>query len=299
MINLQNHLVWHSWEPKPFRYFTVREPKKREIAAPAFADRVLHHAVVNVIEPLFERKFLSCSFACRKGKGTYAAVNMAQKYIESVAARHKRPYIFKGDIKSYFASIPHWFIKNQYRRVIRCPETLWLVDRIVDTGSPNGVGLPIGALTSQLLANVNLDALDHFAKEHLGIKYYLRYMDDFIAICANKNDAQNAFWDLRIYAECDMGLTLNHKSRIFPLNRGLNFCGYRIWYDHRLPRKRNVRRMRRRLRKMCRLYKQKHITSAAVKQVWASFLGYTKHCSCHATRVSLWQELNHILHKED
>lgn len=298
LINLQNHLVWHSWEPKPFRYFTVREPKKREIAAPAFADRVLHHAVVNVIEPLFERKFLSCSFACRKGKGTYAAVNMAQKYIESVAARHKRPYIFKGDIKSYFASIPHWFIKNQYRRVIRCPETLWLVDRIVDTGSPNGVGLPIGALTSQLLANVNLDALDHFAKEHLGIKYYLRYMDDFIAICANKNDAQNAFWDLQIYAECDMGLTLNHKSRIFPLNRGLNFCGYRIWYDHRLPRKRNVRRMRRRMKKLCAIYRSGGIASDNVRSAWASFLGYMKHCEGHKTTLLIWKELIDILRRD-
>lgn len=248
-----------------------------------------------MVEPLFERKFLSCSFACRKEKGTHAAINMAQRYIEAAAARYKKPYIFKGDIKSYFASIPHLFIKKQYRRVIRCPETLWLLDKIVDTGSPNGIGLPIGALTSQLLANVNLDSLDHYAKEHLNIKYYLRYMDDFIVICANKNDAQNVFWDLRIYAECYMGLTLNQKSRIFPLNKGLNFCGYRIWRDHRLPRKRNVRRMRRRMKKLCRMYRTGAIPAENVKAAWASFLGYMKHCNGHKTKLEIWQELNETL----
>lgn len=295
LINLQNHLIWHSWTPEPFRYFTVHEPKKREIAAPAFPDRVLHHAFVRVIEPLFERRFLPCSFACRKGKGTHAAVDLAERYIRSACKQYERPYIFKGDIKSYFASIPHEYVKAQYRRTIRCADTLWLMDKLIDTGAPNGVGLPIGALTSQILANVVLDPMDHYAKERLKVKRYLRYMDDFIAVCPSKVEAKHIFWELRFYAEYQIGLELNPKSRIQPISKGLNFCGYRIWPGLRLPRKGNVGRMRKRIRRMCKLYLSCNVEFKAILQVWASFMGYMSHCNSRLSSRAVAMDLLHSL----
>lgn len=299
LINIQNSLVWHEWKPSVMHRFVIYEPKRREIAAPAFADRVVHHALVQIIEPLFERRFLSCSYACRSRKGTQAAVGAAQRYIREANAKYKNPYIFKGDMKSYFASIPHDVLKDQYRKAIRCKETLWLLDLIVDTGIDGDRGLPIGALTSQLLANVMLDPMDHFAKEHLKLKYYLRYMDDFVAICEDRWKAQEAFYELENYAEFKLGLKLNAKSGIFPLSKGLNFCGYRTWPTHRLPRKRNVRRMRRRIRALCKMLCVNKITKESVMQVWASFLGYMKHCNGHKTKVEIWREMNGILRRKE
>jgi len=298
LINLQNHLIWHSWQSQPYRYFTVYEPKMREIAAPAFCDRVLHHALVQVIGPLFERRFMGCSFACRKNKGTHSAVDMAEHYLRMAKAKYKSPYIVKGDIKSYFASIPHVFLKEQYRRTIRCKDTLWLMDRIVDTGAEHGVGVPIGALTSQLMANIVLDPLDHYAKEVMGIMYYLRYMDDFIAICRDKSEARYVYFEMERFVEMDIGLKLNPKSRIQPISKGLNFCGYRMWPTHRLPRKRNVRRMRKRLLRMCRLYKHGALNKEAIMQVWASFLGYMKHCNSLNTVINISKDVDKKLKGE-
>lgn len=298
LINLQNHLIWHSWQPQPYRRFIVYEPKMREIAAPAFCDRVLHHALVQVIGPLFERRFMNCSFACRKAKGTHAAVDMAEHYLRVARAKYERPYIFKGDIKSYFASIPHAFLKAQYRRTIRCKDTLWLMDRIVDTGAEYGTGVPIGALTSQLMANIVLDPLDHYAKETMGLPYYLRYMDDFIAICKDKPEARRAFFDLGRFVEVNIGLKLNPKSGIQPISKGLNFCGYRTWPTHRLPRKRNVRRMHKRLLKMCSLHKRGALDKEAIMQAWASFLGYMKHCSGLNTIIGIKKDINEKLKGE-
>lgn len=149
LITAHNELVWHMWKPRPFREFIVYEPKKRLIHAPQFSDRVIHHALVRVIEPLFERKMISNSFACRKGLGTHKAVSTAQKYARAVS-RSGRFWFLKGDIHHYFPSIDHEALKKIIRRTVRDKDTLWLIDTIIDESGFPGVGLPIGTLTSQL-----------------------------------------------------------------------------------------------------------------------------------------------------
>lgn len=297
LINIQNHLIYKTWTPHPFREFTVYEPKRRDISAPVFRDRIVHHALCRVIEPYFERRFVGCSYACRVGLGTHAAVHAAQKYIKRAASG---AYIFKGDISRYFYSISHDLLRSQYRRVIQCKDTLWLMDTIVNQGGSNGVGIPIGALTSQLLANIALDPLDHYVKDVLGAQRYARYMDDFIVVADTKAEARDYWWQIQNYVEFKLGLTLNPKSCIQPLNKGLNFCGYRIWPTHTLPRKRNIRRVKKRLRKMINLYHTGKCTEHAINQVWASYLGYMKHCNGHDTVVSTQSELNQKIqsHKE-
>ena len=297
LITAHNELVWHMWKPRPFREFIVYEPKKRLIHAPQFSDRVIHHALVRVIEPLFERKMISNSFACRKGLGTHNAVSTAQKYARAVS-RSGRFWFLKGDIHHYFPSIDHEALKKIIRRTVRDKDTLWLIDTIIDESGFPGVGLPIGTLTSQLFANIYLDAFDHYMKDILGIKHYLRYMDDFIVFGNSKSELRSIFDLARRWLKTNLNLTLNHKTRIIPDAEGCDFCGYRIWTTHRLPRKRNVSRMRRRMKKLCKMYRRGVIPAENVRAAWASFLGYMKHCDGYRTKLLMWKELIDILRRD-
>jgi retron-type reverse transcriptase len=278
LIELHEHLKWRSWQPGKPRIFTVKEPKRRDITAPPFADRIVHHALVRVVEPLFERRFIFDSYACRKGKGTHAAVHRAQQFLR----RAKRNwgdgiYIIHADVKSYFASIDHGVAEQAIARVIRDPDVLWLWRQIMaGYGFDGGMGLPVGALTSQLVANVVLDRVDHTLKDSAGEPYYLRYMDDMVAICRDKAHARAVLE--RIADECAvLKLRLNPKSRYEPWQRGLDFCGYRIWPTHILPRKRNIRRWRRRLRKLRRGYEEGNLELDDARKMVMSCIAYYKH----------------------
>jgi retron-type reverse transcriptase len=288
LIELHEHLKWRSWQPGKPRVFTVKDPKWRDITAPPFADRIVHHALVRVVEPLFERRFIFDSYACRKGKGTHAAVHRAQQFLR----RAKRNwgdgiYIVHVDVKSYFASIDHGVAEQAIARVIRDQDVLWLWRQIMaGYGFDGGVGLPVGALTSQLVANVVLDRVDHALKDDAGEPYYLRYMDDMVAICRDKAHARAVLE--RIADECAaLKLRLNPKSRYEPWQRGLDFCGYRIWPTHILPRKRNIRRWRRRLRNLRDDYAAGRCDLGAAQQTISSLIAYSRHASASRTLAGL------------
>ncbi|MDR1917230.1 MAG: reverse transcriptase/maturase family protein [Synergistaceae bacterium] len=283
LFTLQHELLAHTWTPRPFRRFMIREPKAREIAAPAFRDRVVHHALVAVINPLLDGKMISASFACRVGLGTHAAVAKAREYIRECHAKYGEFFILKGDVSRYFYSIDHTTLKGIFRRTIRCKDTLWLMDRIVDNDGSTDVGIPIGALTSQLFANVYLDQMDHYVKEVLKEQYYLRYMDDFVFMHPSKDRLHELKDIAEDYLNTRLKLRLNPKTSIFPQAHGLDFCGYRIWATHTLPRKRNVYRMRRRLRRMAGLYASGKISRETVESVLFSWFGYMQHCDSYQT----------------
>lgn len=284
LVNLQNHLIWKSWKPGKPREFVVKEPKLRLIQAPPFADRVIHHALVRVVNPLFERKFISDSYACRVGMGTQAAVARAQHFMR-VAKRNYGPgvYVLKADISRFFASIRHHVLLGEIERTISDKNVLWLWRQIINGyGNETGIGLPVGALTSQLGANILLNRLDHVAKDQMGIKHYVRYMDDFIAVLPDKACAAAALAELSIEVTA-LSLALNPKTAIHPWQRGLDFCGYRIWPTHLLPRKRNIKRARASFRQLMTLYRQGQIDPQYVRQRVCSFLAYTKHCNARRT----------------
>lgn len=284
LVNLQNHLIWHSWTPGQQREFVVFEPKRRAIQAPPFEDRIVHHALVRVIEPLFERRFINDSYACRRDKGTQKAVAQAQHFIR--IARHcwgDKVYIVKADISKYFASIQHQVLMREVQRIISDPNVLWLFSAILAAyGHDHDRGLPVGALTSQLGANIVLNRLDHIAKDDLGIRHYIRYMDDFVAILPDKSTAQAILARLSIVVH-ELGLELNPKTAILPWQRGLDFCGYRIWPTHILPRKRNIKRARKDFRVLARRYEAGLIGLPDVRQRVASFIAYAKHCDSRDT----------------
>lgn len=283
LINIQNHLVWGSWHPGPASQFVIREPKRREIQAPPFADRVVHHALVRVVEPLFERRFVKHSYACRRGKGVQRAIMALQRMERRATRNWATPYVVKADIKSFFASIRHDVLFGLVERVVSCPQTLALWRAVVSGyGHENGVGLPVGALTSQLGANIMLDHLDHVLTDQCGHGRYLRYMDDFILLAPSKAAA----WEMlgqAIQTLSGLGLALNPKTAVFPLRCGVDFCGYRVWPTHILPRKRNIRRARRAFRTMAARYSRGEIGLGYVWPRIASFLAYTKHCNAART----------------
>lgn len=284
LMELQDQLLSKTWEPGQQREFVVKEPKLRLIQAPPFADRVIHHALVRVVGPLFERKFIHDSYACRIGKGTQAAVARAQHFMR-VAKRNWGDdcYILKADISRFFASIRHHVLLAEIERTLADPDALWLWRQIIaGYGHESGIGLPVGALTSQLGANIMLNRLDHFAKDQLGLKFYVRYMDDFVAILPGKAAAADAMKALagEVNALC---LALNPKTAIHPWQRGLDFCGYRIWPTHILPRKRNVKRARLSFRQLAARYQAGQVDQEHVRQRVNSFLAYTKHCSAART----------------
>lgn len=297
LTNLLSHLVWRTWQPGPAREFVVREPKLRAIQAPPFADRVLHHALVRVIEPIFERKFIYDSYACRTGKGTQACVHRTQHFVRLARRRWgDGVYVIKADISKYFASIQHDVLMHEIGRVISDTDVLWLWRQIIKGyGHEHGVGLPVGSLTSQLAANIVLNRLDHCAKDELGLKYYVRYMDDFVAVTQSKQHAQQTLQRLGAMVEA-LGLRLNPKTAYHPWQRGIDFAGYRIWPTHILPRKRNIKRARADFKRMATLYRKGAITPERVRQRVNAFTAYTKHCSAEQTTRAVLRELDFSAH---
>lgn len=291
LIIIQNELIWNMWSPHEGRAMIIHEPKRRYIYAPQFRDRVVYHALVDVVRKYFEKKFIFHSYACRKGKGNHNAVQYVQRKMHGVETKYPGSYALKCDIRSYFASIDHEILKSLFRKTIRDNKVLNLLDIIIDKSEFNHVGLPLGALTSQLFANVYLNELDHYIKEDLLVRYYARYMDDFIIIHHDKAFLSRLKDDIEQFVNSELRLQMNPKTAMFPLNKGIDFCGYRIFTDHILPRKRNIKRARRRLKKLCRLYAENRIELNDFKSCLMSFLGYVKHCDSKKTVDQVLDEL--------
>lgn len=291
LINLHQHLVWQSWRPSPPREFTVLEPKMRMIQAPPFEDRIVHHALVDLVEPLFERRFIHHSYACRKGRGTHAAILALQKMLRRCRQQWASVYVVQADVRQFFASINHRAAMDSVARVIDCPDALGLWRTILSGyGHEDGIGLPVGALTSQLTANITLDGVDHEMTDGHGAGRYLRYMDDIIILCSSKAEAWQRMEQLR-ESLARRGLSLNPKSQVRPASAGVDWCGYRTWSTHILPRKRNVKRFRTRLRQLQRRYAAGDASLEEVKQQVHCLLAYTQHCHARRTTNSILNQL--------
>lgn len=281
LVNIHNHLIWKSYRPGAYRYFTIHEPKERLIAALPFTDRVVQHALCNILEPIHERSMIRDSYACRVGKGVLAGVNRMTQFLRDAHKRWGRVYCLKADVRKYFPSIHHEVMKKLLRRRIACPDTLCLAYSFIDIPDAD-VGLPIGSLTSQIWANVYFDPVDHFIKECLRVQYYIRYMDDFIILYHDKAALRRMLLDIADFLKNKLRLQLNQKTQIFPLGpRCIDFLGYRIHPTHRLLRKGNVRRTKRKLRKYSRLYAERAIDLDQITPSVMSWLGHAKHADTY------------------
>lgn len=295
LFQLQREITEGTYRTGEYRYFRVFEPKERTVAALPYRDRVAQHALIGTIEPIFERTFHSDSYACRPGKGMHAGADKAQQFLRQVERGHGRAYVLKADISKYFASIDHGVIKRLFRRRIGCPQTLAMLEEIIDSSAVEGdlapKGLPIGNLTSQLAANVYLHELDDFVKHGLREKRYLRYMDDFCVIHHDKAHLHQIRAQIEHFLWDQLRLKTNHKTQVFPVSkasgRGLDFLGYKIWPHARRVRKDSVLRMRKKLRHLQRQYAVGAIELDDVRQVVASWIGHASHADSQNLRKEL------------
>lgn len=291
LIEIQESLIHKTHRTGPYHRFFVYEPKKREIASLPLKDRVVQHALVAVLTPLFEPGFIDQSFACRVGKGAHKGADEVQRYIREVKREYGTVYALKADISKYFPSICHDAMKRIIRKRIVCADTLWLIDSIIDSAADNGDimprGIPIGNLTSQLMANIYLNELDRFAKHTLGARRYLRYMDDFAIIHHDKDYLHAARRDIEDFLWAQLGLRTNSKTQVFPVGdggRALDFLGYRIWPSHRALRKDSINRMKRKMRRMAAQYHRGEITWDDIDPVIMSWIGHARHADTYNLR---------------
>ncbi len=223
--SLQKQVLTSEIETENYRYFTIYDPKKRLICAVPFAQRVLHHALMNVCHRFFDRVQIYDSYASRLGKGTYAALDRARKF------QKRHCWFLKLDFVKYFDSLDHLILKDQLNRMFKDKRLLAIFEKIIDSHySEKNRGVPIGNLTSQYFANHYLSDLDHFVKEKLKIPAYVRYMDDIILWHDQKAILLNAGLSLKKYSEQKLDLTL----KPFCLNKniqGLPFLGYLLYPD--------------------------------------------------------------------
>lgn len=290
LIRLQQLLLWDMWRPRPMRSFSVHRPKTRLIEAPDFRDRVVHHALALVCEPLFERRFIAHSYACRPGKGTHRATAHIQSMLRDARRRWGRVYVLQCDVRKFFPSIEHDRLLSTIERVVADRRVLNVWRRAIERDD-QATGMPVGSLTSQLAGNVFLDPLDHWVKDGLGVRHYARYMDDWVILGPDKDGLHDLREAIRERLASDRGLTLHPKSRVYAATEGVDFCGYRTWTTHILPRKRNLTAARRRLRRLGQRYASGEIGRERVDATVASFLGYTKHCAGARSTASIMAEL--------
>lgn len=232
LLEIREQLLEGAWRQRPYRQFTIYEPKARVISALDFCDRLVQHALVNVIGPLFEAGLLPYTVACRKSMGTHAGVRRVQSLLRSTQATH----FLKTDYSRFFPSIDRARLHYLIRRKIKCRPTLALIGEMVPE---TGVGLPIGSLTSQLFANVYGNVIDRFIHFELGAKHWVRYMDDIVILSSNPYELRAWFEDIEQASADRLGLKIS-KWQVSPVARGINFLGFRIWPRHKLLRKRSV-----------------------------------------------------------
>lgn len=281
---VRNDILGLSYEPSEYRYFKVYEPKERQIMALPFYDRVVQHAINNVLEPIFNQRFIFHSYACRKTKGMHAASDTLQEWLYEWQKFHQdQPlYAIKADIHHYFQSINHDVLKAEIRKVIKDAGALVLIDRIIDHNGqmPDGIGIPVGNLTSQLFANIYLNKLDQYIKHTLGAKYYMRYMDDFILLSPDKEQLRHWLEDIERFLRDELKLELNPKTTILAAKNGIDFVGYKHRATHRKVRPDSVKRIKKTIKK----YESGKITKEQLQKSIASWTGHAGHADSYNLR---------------
>ncbi len=252
LLSLKRELESGCYQPRPLRAFVIRDPKTRRISASAFRDRVVHHALCNVIAPLFERSFIHDSYANRKDFGTHKALIRFDAFKRRASCNGrlvpnaKYPqmvswFCLKADISRYFASSDHELLISFLGRKIKDQQTLHLIRIILEAASPTGKGLPLGNLASQFFANAYLSQLDDFVKHQLRAQFYIRYVDDFVILHRSGTVLEKWKEEIRSYL-VSLGLVLHPgKSAVKPLHTGAPLLGFRVFPYHRLLKKNTVR----------------------------------------------------------
>ncbi len=259
---LHEMLMNKTYKTSQYTTFTIFEPKERIIfRLPYFPDRILHHAVMNVLEPIFVSTFTADTYSCIKGKGIHAAAKSVKRALNDV---ENTRYCLKLDIKKFYPSVDRATLKSLLRKKFKDADLLWLLDEIIDSTE----GLPIGNYLSQYFANFYLAYFDHWMKEEKRVKYYFRYADDLVILSDSKSYLHGLLAEISAYLLDNLKLTVKGNYQVFPVEkRGIDFVGYVFFHTHTLLRKTIKQNFARMLKK-----------NRNVKSI-ASYNGWAAHCN--------------------
>ena len=285
---IHNSLVSHTFTTSKYETFVVYEPKRRLIyKLPFNPDRIVQHALMNIVEPIWESFFIPDSYACRKGKGIHAGSKRTMEFIRKVG---KEGYCLKMDISKFYPSIHHDILFNIIKRKIKCQDTLNLLEDIIYS-LKGGYNVPVGNYTSQWLGNLYLNELDQFAKHELKVQHYIRYCDDFIFFHPDKRFLHFVAASIEDFLADTLNLKLS-KNRVFPVSQGIDFLGYRHFPNYILLRKSSAQRIKRRIKKLPRLLASKNISPLQFQSSIASTKGWLQWCnSFHLSQTLNFNQL--------
>lgn len=275
---LRNSIIDRSYRPGTPRQFWVHEPKPRPITAQPFRDRVMQHALCNIIGPIFEAGMLPQSYACRKGRGMHGGAIRTQAMMRRLGQHDETVYALKTDFSKYFYSVDRAVLWKRIEAKISCRHTLWLIEQFTPR---KGIGLPIGNLTSQLWANVYGTVVDRYLAQDLGVHAFTRYMDDIVILSPRRGFLHAVREWLELYCRHFLGLRFSHWS-VQPVSRGVNFLGYRIFPGYKLMRRDSVRRAKRRITALTTAG-----DNAALRRFLASWCGHAQWADSHNLLRSL------------
>jgi len=306
LIQLQNELIYKTYQVGRYREFYVHEPKKRLIMALQFRDRVVQWAIYRQLNPWFDKQFIYDSYGCRKGKGTHRAADRLQYWLRQVSRKEGRYYYLKLDISKYFYRVDHEILLNILRRKINDADLIELLGHIINCehaafGLPAFTnpedcpkaerlldkGMPIGNLTSQMFANIYLNHLDQYAKQELRLHFYIRYMDDIIVLHNDKQYLHEIKSIIEVFLWENLRLSLNRKTAVRPVNQGVEFVGFRIFATHRKLKKSSAKKMISRLKYVRAAFERGEIDAESLHSTEASYSGMLKHFNSHGLSKSL------------
>ncbi|MDD3175264.1 MAG: reverse transcriptase domain-containing protein [Candidatus Nanoarchaeia archaeon] len=293
---LQFELISQTYTPKELKTFVIRDPKTRKISKSHFRDRVIHHAICNIIEPIIDKKFIFDSYANRKGKGGLNAILRFNCFKKKVSNNFtKKCFVLKADIKSYFDNVNHEILVRILNKYFSNEETLQLIKLILENHktTEKGKGMPLGNLTSQFFANVYLNELDQYIKHILKIKYYIRYVDDFVILHHNKTELNQYMNKINVFLKEQLNIYLHpEKSKILDLNKGVNFLGFRVFPYHILLAKRNLRKFQKSLLKLQYRYLYENLSREKVVEKLEGWIAYSSNANTFKLRKKIISRFN-------
>ncbi len=275
LLKLHAMLENKTYKTSEYKTFIIFEPKEREIyRLPYFPDRITHHAIMNILEPLFVRTFISQTYSCVKGRGIHGAADAVKFALRDNTGTQ---YCLKLDIKKFYPNIDHEILKLLLRRKFKDTDLLWLLDEIIDSTE----GLPIGNYLSQYFANFYLTYFDHWIKETKAVKYYFRYADDIVILSPNKAYLHALLAEIKTYLQTELKLSVKENYQVFPVtSRGIDFVGYVFYHTHT------------KLRKSIKQNFARMLATNKNKKSIASYKGWTAHCdSKHLMKKLLHEEI--------
>lgn len=285
LLKLRDELLTGTFKTSPYSTFIIYEPKEREIfRLPYYPDRIVHHAVMNILEPIWVSTFTADTYSCIKERGIHAAAKKVRRILREDP--EGTTYCLKIDVKKFYPSIDHDTLKRILRRKLKDARILKLLDEIVDSAQ----GVPIGNYLSQYFANLYLTYFDHWIKETKRVKYYFRYADDIVILASDKSYLHRLLTEIQLQMG-DLKLEVKRNWQVFPVDsRGIDFLGYVFFHTHTRMRKSIKQNM---FRKVGRLRKRPDITEEEIKQAVASWWGWAKYCDSRNLINKLQKQLGH------